>query len=438
MQNKAPSVLIIGGGWAGLAAAVDLSLGGSQVTLLESARQLGGRARTVKKGHWLLDNGQHILIGAYAQTLSMLQQVGVSPNALLRQTLHLEVPGKVSLKLPSMPAPFHLAAGLFFAKGPRWPEKWAAARLVAHLQKIKYNIEPDCSVQMWLEDNAQRGLLREHLWEPLCIAALNTQPAQASAQIFANVLRDTLGGKREATDFLLPRTDLSSLFPTPAQQFLTQRGTAIHCSERALEIEQAEDGWRVHTRTQNFSAEHLVLACAPQHAGALLKKLPLSSALQNLQKTLASFAYEPIATAYLQYPASLRLAYPLINLNDGLAQWLFDRSYLGGPPGLLAHVLSAHGSWQNMDDAELVMSLHRCHQRISPEILPTPHDWLVIREQKATFRCSPQLHRPDTDTGVKHFWLAGDYVASDYPGTLEAAVRSGKKAAHLILKGTSH
>jgi hydroxysqualene dehydroxylase len=434
MNKRTPSVIVIGGGWAGLAAAVDLGAAGCDVTVLESARQLGGRARRVDaNGEWLdqvLDNGQHILVGAYTETLAILARVGVDPaRCLRREPLSVAVPGQLSLRLPRLPAPLHLALGLALAKGPLWREKFAAARFVDTLQRASFRLAADCSVAEWLDAHAQQGTLRKHLWEPLCLAALNTPPAEASAQVFANVLRDTLGSNRTATDLLLPATDLSTLFPLPAAKFVAVRGGVVRCSARVRAVTRQNGGWQVATADETFSAEHVVVACAPQHATALLASPPLSAARARIQ----TLRYEPIATAYLQYAAPLPQSEPMIALNDGLAQWVFDRGQLGGSRGLYAHVLSARGAWQELSNDDLVAALHRAHTRaLSASAAPPIHSQ-VICEQRATFRCTPDLARPATESGAPNLWLAGDYVASDYPGTLEAAVRSGRQAAARIL-----
>lgn len=435
MPDKQPSVAVVGGGWAGLSAAVELADAGCVVTVFESARQLGGRARTIHGQAQAFDNGQHILVGAYGETLAMLAKVGVDISQSLRRLpLTVEVPGQLSLRLRELPAPLHLAAGLLLAKGSRWREKLAAARFIQALQRQSFRLASDCSVAHWLDAHAQHGALREHLWNPLCIAALNTRPQDASAQVFANVLRDTLGGKREATDLLLPNTDLSALFPQPAARFVAENGGIVRCSARVREIVADNNRWRVSTTRETVLAEHVILACAPQHAGALLATATPSPALAALQAKLAAFAYEPIATVYLQYAAPLPQLAPMLALNDGVAQWVFDRGQLGGASGLYAHVLSARGPWQDMPNDDLVEALHLAHLRALGHRGARPVKQQVICEQKATFRCSPGVARPQMESGAANLWLAGDYVACDYPGTLEAAVRSGRRAAAAILE----
>jgi squalene-associated FAD-dependent desaturase len=270
--------------------------------------------------------------------------------------------------------------------------------------------------------------LRRFLWEPLCLAALNTAPKHASAQIFANVLRDSLGGSREATDLLLPRTDLGRIFPEQAGQFIKANGGEIHHGARITELQRDGNGWQV--AGEHF--EHVVLAVAPQHVPPLLISRP---AHESLLHQLADYEYEPIGTAYLAYPASVKLPFPMLGLLGPLGQWVFDRSEMGGPAGMMAFVLSAEGDWDSLSDDALAQKLHNeLVATIGP--LPPPAWHRSIRERRATFSCRPNLQRPGPGTAERGLWIAGDYTYSDYPATLEGAVRSGVAAARAILAGS--
>ena len=442
-----PSIAIVGAGWAGLAAAVRLADAGCQVTLFESAKQAGGRARTVVWNGTAIDNGQHLLVGAYSATLAIMTQVGIdTANALRRIPLTLEVPGRLSLQLPKLPAPLHLAFGLLGARGATLQEKFSAARFMHKLETAKFRLANDTTVADWLDLNQQHGALRTHLWESLCLAALNTHARDASAQVFANVLRDTLGASRKATDMLLPATDLGQLFPEAALRRLKAAGGNIHFGRRVTRLSRPAaqgaskpanvSGWQIDAGGESVQVDHVVLATAAQHLAALLPKTP---ELDDLNSTIAAYQWEPIATAYLQYPANQTLTAPLIAISREPAQWLADRGQLGGPKGLFAHVLSGHGDWEKLNNDELVMALHRATNEVirrqHGELpLPTPKSHCIIREKRATFRCTVGLSRPSTATPLAGLWLAGDHVACDYPGTLEAAVRSGEAAASAILQ----
>ena len=428
-----PKVAIVGGGWAGLAAAVELTAAGAQVVLFEAAKQLGGRARSVEFNGQLLDNGQHLLLGAYRETLRLMATVGADPEQRLkRTTLDLYYPGaSFRLRLPRLPAPLNLAAGLFTAPGVSLAEKLNAARFIRTLQRSDYRLDEDCSVTELLDAHRQHGRLRRLLWEALCLAALNTAPQHASAQIFANVLRDSLGGTRADTDLLLPAADLDRVFALPAAAFIRSRRGEIRLSSRVEHIEPDDAGLTIGGERY----DRVILATAPQHAAPLLAAHPATAASAAL---LAAYTYEPIGTFYAQYPAELRLPLPMLGLDDDtagtLGQWVVDRGQLNGAPGLIAFVLSANGAWDELTSEQLLAALQRELEHALGRPL-APLLWhQLIRERRATFSCRPGLPRPTAATALPGLWLAGDYVCADYPATLEGAVRSGIAAARGALE----
>ena len=419
------NVAVIGGGWAGLAAAVELSATGAQVSVFEASKKLGGRARSVFSNGLTLDNGQHILLGAYRETLRLMKTVGADPDQLLKRLpLELSYPGSgFRMKLPRLPAPLNLAVGLLLATGCTLGEKFSAVRFMRGLQAKCYRLTADCSVAELLDVNLQHGSLRRHLWEPLCLAALNTAPQNASAQIFANVLRDSLGGCRDDTDLLLPAADLDQLFPRKAADFIQAHGGKIQLSTRVERINS-----RLEIDDQTY--DRIILAVAPQNAVRLLEGLTETAAVTSM---LADYAYEPIGTAYVGYPPDLRLPCPMLgldgNADGGLGQWAFDRGTLLGEHGVMCFVLSAHGAWDESDHVSLVARLQVELEAALGRKLPQPSWHQVIRERRATFSCRPDLPRPAAQTPLRGLWLAGDYTCAEYPATLEGAVRSGIAAA---------
>jgi squalene-associated FAD-dependent desaturase len=401
-------VAIVGAGYAGMAAAVELAAAGIGVDVFEASRTLGGRARAVEIDGMRLDNGAHILIGAYSETLRLMKRVGAPKAALQRHPLHLEYPGHLRLAAPHLPAPLHLAWTLLNANGLLWSEKVAALRFMRALGKARYRLPRDITVRQLIAN--QPPALRRFLWEPLCLAALNTPPAIASAQIFLNVLKDSLAANRAASDLLLPAADFSSLFPEPAARFVEARNGRVHRETRIRSLDELS------------GFDHRILAVAPWHLPALAPEL-----------TLPAFEWQPIATVYLQYPEHVRLGFPMLGMAGGHGQWVFDRGPLTGQPGLLAVVISGAGPWQALGHAGLGQSIHRELVPLLPGLVLPRKTW-VIEEKRATFACTPNLARPATATADPTLWLAGDYVAGDYPATIEAAVRSGVRAAHSVLE----
>ena len=414
-------VAIIGAGYAGLAAAVELAAAGRQVEVFEASRVLGGRARAAPIDGFSVDNGQHILIGAYTETLRLMRAVGADPQRLLKRTrLRFEFPGEFVMSAPRLPAPLHTAFALLLAHGIDWREKWAAIRLMQSLKASQFRIEPDITVTTWLDSNKTPSRQRRLLWQPLCIAALNTPADRASAQVLANVLRDSLGGPRSASDLLLPQVDLTALFPEPAAKFIAEHGGAVQLGRRVSSLRRDGDAWWIDDAGP-FT--QVVLAVAPYHLGSLVPELA---------NQVADFDWEPIVTSYFSYPDWVRLAQPMLGVDAGLAQWLFDRGILCGQHGLIAAVISARGRHLDLPTAELERGIHAEIARLVPE-LPEPLAVQTITEKRATFACVPNLQRPPARTELPGLWLAGDYVAGDYPATLEGAVRSGVAAARMIL-----
>ena len=374
-----------------------------------------------------MDNGQHILLGAYRETLRLMALAGVRKDAVLRLPLALTIPGHFALKTPALPAPLHLVVGLLLAQGLPLGERLSAIRFAVALRLKNFRLAQDMSVASLLALHHQDGKIGRLLWEPLCLAALNTPIKQASAQVFLNVLRDSFSHARSDSDVLLPRTDLSSLFPLAAGEFIREHGGKVITGSRIRSIEHDGGnftlGWE--SGAENFS--HVICATAPQHTLPLLAGLP---EMAPTIKMLGNFDYQPIATIYLQYPHDTSLPGPMLGLTGGFSQWVFDRGYTHGTPGLLAVIISAEGEYQDWPAEQLAGKVHDELQQAFA--LPAPLWHKVIIERRASFACTVGLERPEQTSGLKNFYLAGDYTAGDYPATIEGAVRSGVKCAELI------
>lgn len=430
-MTPAPQVAVVGGGYAGFAAAVTLARGGARVTLFEGSRVLGGRARVVEKDGYRVDNGQHILLGAYTETLRMLRLVGVKPSVLETRRLALAYPGEgCALRAAPLPAPLHLAVGLLRARGLGLADKLAMARLMRHLKARRFRVEPDRPVATLLADTAQTERLSRLIWEPLCVAALNTPVGDASAQVFANVLRDSLAAGESASHLLIPRVDLSELFPVPASRWLAMRGHTVRSCEPIQVITREGDRLVLDGDPRSARYDHVVVATAPYHVAGLVSGLP---ELAPVVAQIDALRHEPILTAWLAFDGPVRFPEPMIGLAGGYGQWAFDRAALGGPEGLVGIVISARGRHQALGREALEIALlAELQQAVGP--LPALKWSQLITEKRATFACTPGLDRPANATPDPRLWLAGDYTASAYPATLESAIQSGTTAARAILK----
>ncbi len=399
------SVAIVGAGYAGMAAAVALAERGVRATVFESGPVPGGRARRVQSQGHELDNGQHILIGAYTEIYRLMQLVGVPSRALLRMPLEIRYAAEFSFRRLWLPEPFGLAGGLLTARGIPFGERLGAARFIARMRRTRFKLPADMPVSELLTQHRQNGRVAHFLWRPLCVSALNTPPELASAAAFLAVLRDTLGGSNEASDLLLPRVDLSRLFPEPAAQYVRSHGGEIRLQSPVKDLGALR---------QSF--DRVIVAVGPHQLKTVLPDAP-------------EYSYQPIYTCYLQYEERVGLPLPMLGLADGLVQWVFDRGALLGEKGRLACVISAQGDHQQMSLDELAETCHR--ELAHAQLVDQKPAWSrVIAEKRATITCAPGAKAmPVAPEGIS---FAGDYTDPEYPPTLEAAVRSGIRAARAI------
>ena len=382
-----------------MAAAVTLAERGVPVTVFEAGPVPGGRARRVLTQGRELDNGQHIFVGAYRELFRLMHAVGTPADALLRIPLEIRYANGFALRAG--------LAGLLLARGVPVSEKFHTLGFMASLRRANFRVDPDISVQALLDRHGQRGAMRHHLWAPLCVSALNTPLDQASARVFLAALRDTIGTGGGASDLVLPRVDLSRMFPEPAAEFIRARGGHLQCSSIVRDLASLK---------RNYKS--VIVAVGPHQLKTLLPGIP-------------EYTYQPIYTCYLQYPEHTRLDFPMLGMAEGLVQWVFDRGALLGEKGRLACVISAQGDHQQMTQDELAQTCDRELRRALPR-LPAALWSQVIAEKRATISCTPGLQRPELRTsGV---FLAGDYTDPEYPPTLEAAVRSGVRAANAIIE----
>ena len=447
MSPPGRRLAIVGGGWAGLAAAVRAVEQGWQVSVFEASRQWGGRARALETP-WpkdfpnpeglptlRLDNGQHILIGAYTDTLRLMQKVGVAlEHGLLPVPLTLRFPDGQGLTTPPWarhwPAPLDVLAGMATAAGWDWSERWAFLQASLGWRLRGFECSPDLTVDRLCASLPER--VRQDVIEPLCVAALNTPAEQASAQVFLRVLRDALLGQAlppyRSADLLLPTMDLGSLFPEKAAGWLAEHGARLCLGQRVTSLQPHAKGWRLH-EAEDSDYEHVVLACPVAEGARLVRQMTLAD--QQTSDWLAAaegLQYEPIATTYVltQHAPAWPDPLPMLALRNGPghgpAQFVFDRSRLGGPSGLLAFVASAC----HLDRAVLeTQVLAQAREQLG---LRDARALLTVVEKRATFACTPGLQRPGHQI-VSGLWAAGDAIDGPYPATLEGAVRSGLAAA---------
>ncbi|MEN9314413.1 MAG: hypothetical protein RIS35_806 [Pseudomonadota bacterium] len=461
-RPTAIDIAIVGGGWAGIAAAVELAQSGRTVTLFEAGPRLGGRARatTLRVGDLDLDvdNGQHLMIGAYRETIALARRVGVriidaaraqhgeqrAWTGIVRHRLSLRSTDGLRLDAAPLPAPWHLIAGLARARGMSGRERLAMIRLMTRLRLAHWRVPDGETVGALLERMRQPASLIARLWGPLALGALNTPLEVACAQTFATVLRDALGARAEDSDFLIPTGNLSRALPDPAASWLQSRQADLRLRTTVRALSLGHGLWRLRTDAGDFDARHAILAVPPWSARRLLTDASLPEAARRCAAELATFEPESIATCYLSWSAGeVGALPPWIMLDDhsasgGMGQWLFDRGVQSGHR-IATVVVSARGRHAGVTAAQLEASIS---SQVARELaLPPPAAAKVVVDKRATFRCVPDRPRirsecADPGRGIgdrgPRLLLAGDHAWPDYPGTLEAAVRSGLAAARCL------
>ena len=378
----------------------------------------------------LLDNGQHILIGAYTETLNLMRLVDSDPDRLLlRAPLCLQYPDGSGLTLPDWPSPFDALAGILKNSSWNWADKWSLLRAATKWQMQGFQCAPHLTVQNLCQGLTQQVM--QTLIEPLCVSALNTPADQASAQVFLRVLKDSLFGARGGSNLLLPLADLTRLFPQAAANWLETNGSQVRTAARVDALEQTASGaWRVHIGASNEEFGAVLWAGSTSASAKLLEHSSAQNASQ-LANAMARWAmqtralrFEEIATVYA-HADNVRLAQPMLALKSDStnpAQFVFDKGQLGGPAGLLAFVVSA-----NSDKRETVQARVLAQGKQQLSCFLGGHTLTAVQtiiEKRATFACTPGLQRPPARI-APGLLACGDYIEGPYPATLEGAVRNG-------------
>ncbi|MEO8855810.1 MAG: hydroxysqualene dehydroxylase HpnE [Burkholderiaceae bacterium] len=419
----------MGAGWAGLAAAIGATQAGHATSVFETGHMAGGRARALPcrlpdGSSTTLDNGQHILIGACTQVLGLLQLVGVdAQSSLLRLPLQLVYPDGNGLRLPRWPHGLDVLGGVLVARG--WSVADKASLLLQGLRwrRAGFGCASGTTVEAVVSTCSPR-VLREFI-APLCISSLNVPPAAADGQIFLRVMHDALFAGAGGSDLLLPRVDLSSLFPHAAARWLAGKGAQVRLGTRAQQLSWRAGQWQLDGEV----FDQVVLATsAPEAARIATRALagapPTTAAdIERWTAVAAALQHTAITTVYA-WREGAKLARPVLALRSSEspgpvypAQFVFDRGQLGGPRGLLAFVVSA-----SRDDGELVQTgvLAQARVQLGLDLVPVQ----TVVEKRAAFDCAPGVRRPGKAI-ASGLWAAGDYVEGPYPSTLEGAVRAG-------------
>ena len=443
-------VVVVGGGVSGLAAAVRLAGRGVPVRLLEARGVLGGRATsfTDPRTGEVFDNGQHALMGCYAETFSFLRAIGsahLAPVPASLRVASMDVAGRrLELSCPRLPPPLHLAAGVFRWRGVPWRDRLDVlaigtailrARRAVASQSGQLPVEPGETVARWLARHGQGERITSLLWEPLAVAALNQGIDTAEASTFVRVLGRLFGPDRRDASIVLARAPLADLFGSPARQFLLGHGAEVGLDALArVHVAGARVGG-VAVRGEALPASRVVLA-TPWHTWPDIVTgdvTMLAGTLTAAAETPAS----PIVTVTLTYDRPV-IDDPMVGLPGREMQWAFDTAPLGGAiqGHRVALVSSGAGEVLRLTNEQLAAIAHRTLASASPAARDgTLLRHRVIREPRATFSLAPgQPRRPSTRTAVQGLYLASDWVDTGLPATIEGAIEAGHRAAEAVLE----
>ncbi|MBF0143747.1 MAG: FAD-dependent oxidoreductase [Magnetococcales bacterium] len=431
--------LILGAGVAGLAAALECQRSGLRPLLLEAAGSAGGRARSYRDRLMgeELDNGPHLLLGAYHQTLALLETIGT--RHLLHPVDRTEFAffsperGHYRFRAPDWPAPLHLLGGLVAFPPLTWKERLAALAIAPALLVDPHRWET-LSVTHWLQKWRQPQALFDHFWGPLCLAALNEPPASANAALFATVLRRAFFGDRRHSQPLIATVPFSRLLAEPAAARITRLGGRILTAHRVRSLRL--NGARVEAVETDCGswagkARPIIAALPPRALSELLPDWAEETGFGRL-------ATAAIVSIHLTYPRPARIPGGMIGLPFGTGQWLFDRQF-GNPTPLPEARISAviSGAYReiHLPRETLVATVRKEIARAIPALAEVaPQATRVIKERRATFATWPETThlRPGPRTPWENLFLAGDFTATGLPATLEGAVISGQLAARAV------
>jgi squalene-associated FAD-dependent desaturase len=418
------------------------------VLVLESRSRLGGRATAFEDRETgeLVDNGQHVLLGCYVDTFAFLREIGAAGNVRLESQLAVSVidrQGRRSrLTCPDLPSPLHLLGGIFDWSALGWRDRLAALGMRAPLKLARRELQPGAktraaspgeTVEAWLIRNGQTPRLRELLWDPLALAALNQPPDRASAPPFARVLAEMFSNDRHAAAIALPAKPLHEMYAEPARRYLERRGSVVRTGVTASVRIAHDRVAAVETPLEQFVAPTTIAAVPWFALPDLFAPAPesLTPLLDAAKRTSAS----PIVTVNLWFDRPI-IDEPFLGLPGRAMQWVFDkRQVFGGATSHLSLVSSGADAILRQTNEELIAAAHTeilealPHTRTIALVRAT-----VIREPRATFSLAPgQPKRPSTETPIQGLLLAGDWVDTGLPATIESAVRSGHRAAHLAI-----
>jgi squalene-associated FAD-dependent desaturase len=440
-------VIVVGGGFAGLSAGALLAERGARVTVLDARPQLGGRATAFTDRHTgeLVDNGQHVLFGCYRATLDFLRRIDALDNVRMQSSMevaYLDTQGRRSvLRCPPLPSPLHLLAGVLDWDAMPWRDRLAALKLAEPLRRARAELrrsgtvtaDPSGTVSQWLIAHGQRPRLRAWLWDPLAVAALNQSPDVAAASSFVRVLAEMFGPDRTASSLVLPTKPLHEMYAEPASAFIRARGGDVRVNALARVVVEHGRVRGVDVRGERMESSRVIVAVPWFALRSLFGPAPPPELAQTLAAAGAMESM-PIVTVNLWYDRRV-MDEPFVGLPGREMQWVFDkRLAFGEHASHLSLVSSGAARLAALGSDELTaLAAREMEQALPGARGATLVRATVVREKQATFSLAAgQPTRPTSATAIDGLYLAGDWIDTGLPGTIESAVVSGHLAAGLV------
>lgn len=426
MQKK---VIVIGGGFAGLSAAAYLSKNNFKVTLLEASPKLGGRAYSFldKETNTFLDNGQHILMGCYYETLNFLSLIGAKENFYFQKRLEVNfVKEKFQvfpLKSFALVYPINLLIGLLSYQAISLKDRIRLLKVFFRLPFYNSNKFLKLTVSEWLEREKQSQENHNAFWKIIAVGVLNTSIEKASAKIFIDILKQIFLEGNNAATIILPKYGLSESYCKNAKEYLVSNGGEIILSEPVENIIISDDMvTEVHSSRKNFLDFDFVVSAIPSFA--------LAKIIEKKSKiVLPEFKYSSILNIHLWLKEN-KIPEGFFGLINSPLHWVFNKG------SHLNIVISDADELVNKSDDELIVMVKgemKKYFLIDHELISK---YKIIKEKRATFIPSNNVinKRPAQKTSIKNLIFAGDWVDTGLPSTIESAVKSGRIAADLLLR----
>ena len=439
--------VIIGGGFAGLAAGVSLCERGVRVLLLERRHHLGGRAYSFldQTTGDVVDNGQHLFMGCYHQTIAFLEKIGCLDRLHFQPKPRVDFldreHGFTSFECPALPAPLHAVAGLFRMRGISFGDKLRTIKVGRAIQQNGHTKFAPQTVAAWLTGLKQSPRIKKRFWYPMAIATLNEDPEIASAAMLKVVLREAFGGGRKSTSIGISRVGLSDLYTDGARAFIESHGGEVRVGAPVDQITvergrvvavELKDGERI--------AADGVISAVPPHA--LRQMLPGEIGGAEFSG-LAQLGSSPIVSINLWFDRPV-IEREFVGLLGTRSQWIFNKDLIVKPnhrSNQIAVIISAAHQYIDWTKEQLVeMAIAELHDLLPASRGATLRHNRIVKEREATLShtlASDRL-RPGPQTSIANLILAGDWTATGLPATIESAVMSGNIAATLIAENRSN